>query len=156
MSRRNAAQKRYPKKDEKYSSFLVTLLVQRILKNGKKRLAEAIVNETFEIINSKTETLPLLVFEQAVNNVRPVVQLKSRRVGGSNYQIPVDVSLYRSITLALKWIILAARSQSGRSFSMKLAKEIIDASNSNGNAFRKREETHRMAKANKAFTYLRF
>lgn len=156
MSRRNAAQKRYPQKDGEYNSYLVTLLIQRVLKNGKKRLAENIVKETFYLIKNKTEKSSLLVFEQAVNNVRPVVQLKSRRVGGSTYQIPVDVSLYRSITLALKWIILAAKTRAGKSFSTKLAQEIIEASNSSGNAFRKREETHRMAKANKAFTYLRF
>lgn len=156
MSRRNIAQKRYPKRDKVYNSCLVTLLTQRVLKNGKKRLAENIVQGAFSIIAEKTGNDPLQTFEHAVNNVRPVVQLKSRRVGGSTYQVPVNVSLYRSINLALKWIITAAKGRSGRAFTYKLAQELLDAANSTGNAYRKREETHRMAKANKAFAYLRF
>ena len=156
MSRRNISKKRYPKPDPNYNSTLVSLLNVRILKNGKKRLATKIIDETFAIIAEKTKTQPLEVFEKAVKNTTPLVEVKARRVGGSTYQVPLEVSKYRGATLALRWLIKSAKDRSGRTMAFKLANEIIDAGNGIGNAVRKREETHRMAEANKAFAHFRY
>jgi len=155
MSRRSVIKKQYPKPDPTYNSCLVSLLAARILKNGKKSLADAIILETFALIQEKTTQDPLQVFEKAIQNITPLVEVKAKRVGGSTYQVPLEVSRYRGTTLALRWLIQAAKSRAGRTISIKLASEIIDASNSVGNAMRKREETHRMAEANKAFAYFR-
>ena len=156
MSRRSVVKKRYPKPDANYSSYLVSLLTARILKNGKKSLADSIVLETFTLVKDKTDLDPLQVFEKAVQNITPLVEVKARRIGGSTYQVPLEVSRYRGTTLSLRWLIKAAKDRSGRTTSLKLASEIIDASNGIGNAVRKREETHRMAEANKAFAHFRF
>jgi len=155
MSRRSVIKKQYPKPDSTYNSCLVSLLAARILKNGKKSLADSIILETFALIQEKTTQDPLQVFEKAIQNITPLVEVKAKRVGGSTYQVPLEVSRYRGTTLALRWLIQAAKSRAGRTISIKLASEIIDASNSVGNAMRKREETHRMAEANKAFAYFR-
>jgi small subunit ribosomal protein S7 len=156
MSRRNTVKKRYPTADSLYNSYLVSLLTARILKQGKKRLAEKIVSETFSLINEKTSDSAIKIFEIAVKNTTPLVEVKARRVGGSTYQVPLEVSRYRGTTLALRWIIKAANDRSGRNSIIKLASEIIDASNTVGSAVKKREETHRMAEANKAFAQFRF
>jgi small subunit ribosomal protein S7 len=156
MSRRNTVKKRYPTADSLYNSYLVSLLTARILKQGKKRLAEKIVSETFSLINEKTSDSAIKIFEIAVKNTTPLVEVKARRVGGSTYQVPLEVSRYRGTTLALRWIIKAANDRSGRNSIIKLASEIIDASNTIGSAIKKREETHRMAEANKAFAQFRF
>lgn len=156
MSRRSIVKKRYPLPDSFYNSCLVSLLSARVLKKGKKRLADAIVSETFSFIKEKTSEEPIRIFENAVKNTTPLVEVKARRIGGSNYQVPLEVNRYRGTTLALRWIIKAAKERSGRTTSLKLANEIIDASNVVGNAVRKREETHRMAEANKAFAQFRF
>jgi small subunit ribosomal protein S7 len=156
MSRRNTVKKRYPTADSLYNSYLVSLLTARILKQGKKRLAEKIVSETFSLINEKTSDSAIKIFEIAVKNTTPLVEVKARRVGGSTYQVPLEVSRYRGTTLALRWIIKAANDRSGRNSIIKLASEIIDASNTIGSAVKKREETHRMAEANKAFAQFRF
>ena len=156
MSRRSVVKKRYPKPDANYSSYLVSLLTARILKNGKKSLADSIVLETFTLVKEKTNLDPLQVFEKAVQNITPLVEVKARRIGGSTYQVPLEVSCYRGTNLALRWLIAAAKARAGRTISIKLASEIIDASNNVGNAMRKREETHRMAEANKAFAHFRY
>jgi len=156
MSRRNTVKKRYPTADSLYNSYLVSLLTARILKQGKKRLAEKIVSETFSLINEKTSDSAIKIFEIAVKNTTPLVEVKARRIGGSTYQVPLEVSRYRGTTLALRWIIKAANDRSGRNSIIKLASEIIDASNTIGSAVKKREETHRMAEANKAFAQFRF
>ena len=156
MSRRSIIKKRYVLPDSQYNSFLVSLLTARILKKGKKRLAESIVSETFSLVKEKTEEEPIKIFETAVKNTTPLVEVKARRIGGSTYQVPLEVNRYRGTTLALRWIIKAAQDRSGRTMSLKLASEIIDASNGLGNAARKREETHRMAEANKAFAHFRY
>lgn len=156
MSRRSIVKKRYPVPDSQYNSCLVSLLVARILKKGKKRIADSIVTEMFSFIKEKTANEPLKIFETAVKNTTPLVEVKARRVGGSNYQVPLEVNRYRGTTLALRWLIKASESRSGRTTSLKLASEIIDASNSIGNAVRKRDETHKMAEANKAFAQFRF
>ena len=156
MSRRNISKKRFPKSDSTYNSYLVSLLITRILKSGKKTLAQTIVNNTFEIIQAKTNEDPLLVFERAIKNASPIVEVKARRIGGSTYQVPIEVNGFRATNLALRWIIQYARQRIGRSMAIKLASEIIDTSNDIGNTIKKKEETHRMAEANKAFAHFRY
>ena len=156
MSRRNISKKRFPKPDSTYNSYLVSLLITRILKSGKKTLAQTIVNNTFDIIKAKTNEDPLLVFERAIKNASPVVEVKARRIGGSTYQVPIEVNGFRATNLSLRWIIQYARQRVGRSMAIKLASEIIDTSNDIGNTIKKKEETHRMAEANKAFAHFRY
>lgn len=156
MSRRNISNKRFPKADSTYNSYLVSLLITRILKSGKKNLAENIVKSAFEIIQVKTNQDPLLVFEKAIRNASPIVEVKARRIGGSTYQVPVEVSGFRATNLSLKWIILYARQRVGRSMAIKLASEILDTANDIGNTIRKKEETHKMAESNKAFAHFRY
>ena len=156
MSRRSIVKKRYPDPDPTYNSLLVSLLTARILKSGKKTLANKIVTETFALVAEKTDEDPIQVFEKAIKNITPLVEVKARRIGGSTYQDPLEVSRYRGTTLALRWLIKAASDRSGRTTSLKLASEIMDASSGVGNAVRKREETHRMAEANKAFAHFRY
>ena len=156
MSRRNISKKRFPEADSIYDSYLVSLLINRILKSGKKNLAERIVNNAFDIIKVKTNQDPLLIFEKAVKNASPIVEVKARRIGGSTYQVPNEVNGFRSTTLALRWIILYSRQRVGRSMSIKLANEIMDTANNIGNTIKKKEETHKMANANKAFAHFRY
>jgi len=156
MSRRNVAKKRFPEADPIYNSYLVSLLITRILKSGKKNLAQKIVNDAFEIIRTKTNEDPLIIFERAVKNASPVVEVKARRIGGSTYQVPIEVSGFRATNLSLRWIIQYARERVGRTMSIKLASEIIDTANDIGNTIKKKEETHRMAEANKAFAHFRY
>jgi len=156
MSRRNISKKRFPEPDSLYNSYLVSLLIQRILKSGKKNLSKVIVYEAFEIIKKKTNEDPLEIFEKAIRNSSPVVEVKARRVGGSTYQVPVEVSAFRATNLSLRWLINFAKQRVGRSMSIKLANEIIDSSNETGNTVKKKEETHRMAEANKAFAHFKY
>ena len=156
MSRRNISKKRFPIADPNYNSYLVSLLVTRILKSGKKNLAQNIVNEAFDIIKSKTDEDPLSIFEKAIRTASPVVEVKARRIGGSTYQVPIEVSSFRATNLALRWIIQYARQRVGRTMSIKLASEIIDTANDIGNTIKKKEETHKMADANKAFAHFRY
>lgn len=156
MSRRNTAKKRTIYPDPIYNSKLISMLTVRILKNGKKGLAQKIIYEALEIIKAKTSNDPLETLEQAIRNTTPLVEVKARRVGGSTYQVPMEVRAYRGTNLALRWINKFAIARSGISMATKLANEIIDASNENGNSIRKKEETHRMAEANKAFAHYRY
>ena len=156
MSRRNISKKRFPEPDSIYDSYLVSLLINRILKCGKKNLAQTIVNDAFNIIKRKTDQDPLLIFEKAIKNASPIVEVKARRIGGSTYQVPSEVNSFRSTNLALRWIILYSRQRVGRSMSIKLANEIIDTSNNIGNSIKKKEQTHKMANANKAFAHFRY
>lgn len=156
MSRRNRAQRTLAQPDPIYNSRLVTLLVSRILKSGKKSLAQKIVYNALEIISTKTEENPLLILEQAVKNTTPQVEVKARRVGGSTYQVPIEIRAYRGTNIALKWLTEFARTRSGKSMSIKLANELIDAAKEVGNAIRKKEQTHKMAEANKAFAHFRY
>jgi small subunit ribosomal protein S7 len=156
MSRRNISKKRLPEPDSTYNSYLVSLLITRVLKSGKKNLATNIINGAFEIIKTKTNEDPLLVFERAIKNASPVVEVKARRIGGSTYQVPVEVNGFRATNLALRWIIRYASQRVGRSMAIKLASEIIDTANDIGNTIKKKEETHRMAEANKAFAHFRY
>ena len=156
MSRRNISKKRFPDADPKYNSYLVSLLIQRILKSGKKTIAQNIVNGAFEIIKTKTNEDPLMIFEKAIKNASPIVEVKARRIGGSTYQVPIEVSSFRATNLALRWVIINSRTRVGRTMSIKLASEIIDTANDIGNTIKKKEETHRMADANKAFAHFRY
>jgi small subunit ribosomal protein S7 len=156
MSRRNISKKRFPQPDVIYNSYLVSLLITRILKSGKKTIAKKIIYEAFDIIKKKTNEDPLTIFEKAIRNASPIVEVKARRVGGSTYQVPVEVSAFRATNLALRWIIRYANQRVGRSTSIKLANEIIDTANDIGNTIKKKEETHKMAEANKAFAHFRY
>jgi small subunit ribosomal protein S7 len=156
MSRRNQAQRALVQPDPVYNSRLVTLLVSRILKSGKKSIAQAIVYNSLEIISEKTEENPVLVLEKAVKNVTPQVEVKSRRVGGSTFQVPIEIRAYRGTNIALQWIKESAKGRSGKSMSFKLANEILDAVKENGNAIKKKEQMHKMAEANKAFAHYRY
>jgi len=156
MSRRNISKKRFPEPDSLYNSYLVSLLITRILKSGKKNLARDIVYQALEIIKRKTKEDPLVIFEKAIRNASPVIEVKARRVGGSTYQVPIEVSVFRATNLSLRWIIQYSKQRVGRSMSMKLADEIIDTANDIGNTIKKKEETHKMAEANKAFAHFRY
>ena len=156
MSRRNKAQRALVQPDPVYNSRLVTLLVSRILKSGKKSIAQAIVYNSLEIISEKTEENPVLVLEKAVKNVTPQVEVKSRRVGGSTFQVPIEIRAYRGTNIALQWIKESAKGRSGKSMSFNLANEILDAVKDNGNAIKKKEQMHKMAEANKAFAHYRY
>ena len=156
MSRRNISKKRFPQTDEIYNSYLVSLLITRILQSGKKTIAKKIVYQAFDIIRKKTNQDPLTIFEKAIRNASPIVEVKARRVGGSTYQVPIEVSSFRGTNLALRWIIRYSTQRVGRSMAIKLANEIIDTANDIGNTIKKKEETHKMAEANKAFAHFRY
>lgn len=155
MSRRINRKRKFPIADPLYDSYLVNLMILKILKNGKKRVAQNIIYETFSIIKSKTKTHPLKIFEKAIKNVSPSVKIQSKRVGGSTYQVPSEVKKFRGINLGLSWILRYARTRSGKTMAIKLANEILEASKGFGNSIRKKEETHRMARSNKAFAHFR-
>ena len=155
MSRRISTKKRFPDRDSKYDNVLVSLLVNRILKSGKKRLAKRIVYKAFEFIEFRTNQNPILILEKAIRNVSPRVQLKAKRVGGATYQVPTLLSKYRSTNIAVRWIVEFSRKRSGKGMSLKLANELLEAAKGLGNAIKKKEETHKMAEANKAFAQFR-
>ena len=155
MSRRNRPERRIIEPDVRYNSAEVQSFINRIMKAGKKSLATRIVYDAFEIIEERTKKNPLEVFNQAFSNVRPVMEVRPRRVGGATYQVPMEVPAYRQFALATRWIIAATRSRSGKSFSLKLAGELMDASSNTGSSVRRREETHKMAEANRAFSHYR-
>ena len=156
MSRRNISKKRFPELDTFYNSYLVSLFIKRILKSGKKSLAQRIVYQCFEILKKKSNQDPLEVFEKAVKNASPIVEVKARRVGGSVYQVPVSITSFRSTNLSLRWLIRFSKQRSGYNMSIKLANEILDASNKIGNTIKKKEEVHKMADSNKAFSHFRY
>ena len=154
--RKRRAVKRDVLPDPIYKSKVVTKLVNRIMLDGKKGVAEKILYEAFDTVKEKTGEDPVVVFEKALENIKPQLEVKSKRVGGSNYQVPVEVSETRSQTLGLRWLVNYARLRGGHTMAQNLADEIIDASNGTGNAVKKREDTHRMAEANKAFAHYRW
>ena len=142
--------------DPMYNSKTVTRLINNIMLDGKKGVAQAIVYGAFDIIKEKTGKDPVEVFEEAMNAVMPVLEVKARRVGGANYQVPIEVRAERRETLGLRWITLYARQRNERTMAERLANELIDATNSTGGAFKKKEDTHTMAAANKAFAHYKF
>ena len=156
MSRRGQISKRDVLPDPLYNSKLVTKLVNNVMLDGKKGVAQKIVYDAFAIVEAKAGQNPLEVFTEALENVMPVLEVKARRVGGSNYQVPMEVRPERRQTLGLRWMVSYARSRSEHTMSERLAGEILDAKNSAGGAFKKKEETHRMADANKAFAHFRY
>ena len=155
MSRRISTKKRFPEKDFKYDNLLVSLLINRILKQGKKRLARRIVYKSFELIEFRTNQNPILILEKAIRNISPRVQLKAKRVGGATYQVPTLLNKYRATNIAVRWIIEYSRKRSGKGMPLNLANEILEAAKGLGNSIKKKEETHKMAEANKAFAHFR-
>ena len=156
MSRRNAAEKRPVLPDPQFNSRLATMMVSRQMKHGKKSTAQRILSDAFGLINERTGGDPLELFENAVKNATPLVEVRARRVGGATYQVPMEVRQERGTAMALRWLVSFSRSRNGRSMAHKLAGELMDAANEAGNAVRKREETHKMAEANKAFAHYRY
>ena len=154
--RKRRAVKRDVLADPVYHSKVVTKLINQIMVDGKRGKAETIVYDAFNMVKEKTKADPNEVFMKALENVKPALEVKARRVGGANYQVPMEVSNERAQSLALRWLDTAARNRGGKSMAEKLANEIVDASNSTGGAVKKREDTHRMAEANKAFAHYRW
>ena len=156
MSRRGQISKRDVLPDPLYNSKLVTKLINNVMYDGKKGVAQKIVYDAFAMVEAKVGQNPLEAFNEALENVMPVLEVKARRIGGSNYQVPMEVRPERRQTLGLRWMVAFARSRSERTMAERLAAEILDAKNSTGGAFKKKEETHRMAEANKAFAHFKY
>ena len=154
--RKRRAVKRDVLPDPIYNSKVVTKLINQIMNDGKKGTAERILYEAFEMIKEKTGQEPIEVYEKALENVKPLLEVKSRRVGGSNVQVPIEVTDERSQALALRWIVNYAKSRNGKGMALNLANELMDAANGVGGAVKKREDTHKMAEANKAFAHYRW
>jgi len=156
MPRRREIPKREPVPDPIYQSALLTKFISTVMRDGKRSLAERILYDSLDIIKERTGDDPIKVFKKAIDNVKPSLEVKSRRVGGSTYQVPVEVRPDRRTSLAMRWMIGAARRRSERSMADKLAAEMLDAANNRGMAVKKREDTHKMAEANKAFAHYRW
>jgi small subunit ribosomal protein S7 len=155
MSRRYKPEKNDIAPDVRYNSVNVQSFINRVMRNGKKSVAASEVYDAMDMIAERTKRNPLEVFEQAFKNVSPMMEVKPRRVGGATYQVPMEVPTHRRFALASRWIIQATRDRSGKTFAEKLAGELLDAANNTGSAIRKREETHKMAEANRAFSHYR-
>jgi small subunit ribosomal protein S7 len=155
MSRRSKPEKHEIPGDVRFNSEHVQNFINRVLRNGKGSVATTIVYDAFDMIEERSKRSSLEIFELAIKNVSPILEVKPRRVGGATYQIPMEVPPYRRFALASRWILQSAKARSGKSFSEKLAGELLDASNNTGAAIRKREETHKMAEANRAFSHYR-
>jgi small subunit ribosomal protein S7 len=156
MSRRHRAEKREVNPDPKYSDLVVSKFMNSIMKEGKKSVAERIVYGAFETMQAKAKSNPLQLFHQALENVMPAVEVRSRRVGGATYQVPVEVRNERRQALAIRWLIAAARGRNENTMQERLSCELLDAANNRGTAVKKREDTHKMAEANRAFSHYRW
>jgi small subunit ribosomal protein S7 len=156
MSRRHSAEKREIIPDPKFGDIVLTKFMNSVMHDGKKSVAESIVYGALEIVETKLKTDPLNIFKQALDNVAPSIEVRSRRVGGATYQVPVEVRTERRQALAIRWLIQAARGRNDKTMVDRLSAELIDASNNRGNAVKKREDTHRMAEANRAFSHYRW
>jgi small subunit ribosomal protein S7 len=156
MSRRHSAEKREINPDPKFGNLVVSKFMNSIMYEGKKSVAEQIVYGAFDVIEGKTKSNPVGVFQQALDNVMPSLEVRSRRVGGATYQVPVEVRTDRRQALGIRWIIAAARERNEKTMVERLSAELLDASNNRGNAVKKREDTHRMAEANRAFAHYRW
>lgn len=156
MRKKKAYKKHTPQPDHKYNSLLVSKIINVVMKDGKKLKAQKIVYKALEIVKEKTGKDPLEILEKAIENLKPQLEVRSRRIGGATYQIPVEVRPERALSLAIRWLVGASREQKGRPMFQKLADEIINAYNEQGNAMKKKIETHRMAEANKAFAHYRW
>lgn len=155
MSRRNKPEKREVLPDARYNSVQVQMFINSVMRNGKKSTAARLVYDALAMVEERTKKPGVEIFDAAMKNISPVMEVKPRRVGGATYQVPMEVPAYRRFALATRWVLQAARSRSGRNFSEKLAAEFMDAVNNTGAAIRKREETHKMAEANRAFSHYR-
>lgn len=156
MPRRRDVPERPVISDPKYDSKLVTKFINCVMRDGKKSTAESLLYGAFDIMQAKTKESPLKLFEKAVDNVRPLIEVKSRRVGGSTYQVPTEIRPSRRTALGIRWIIGYARKRPEKGLAQKLASELLDAANSRGASVKKREDTHKMAEANKAFAHFRW
>ena len=156
MPRRGFIPKREVLPDPVYGTTVVTKLINQIMLDGKKGTAQAIVYEAFQIVGEKLSAEPMEVFKQAMENIMPVVEVKARRVGGANYQVPIEIRPERRQTLAIRWLVINTRKRSEREMAKRLAAELMDAYNNTGGSVKKKEDTHRMAEANKAFAHFRF
>ena len=156
MPRRGQIAKRDVLPDPLYNSKLVTRLINSVMYDGKKGVAQKIVYDAFEIIKERTGQDPVEVFTQAVANAMPLLEVKARRVGGSNYQVPIEIRPERRQTLAIRWLVASARKRSDKTMDLRIANELMDAANNTGGAVKKKDETHRMAEANKAFAHYRW
>ncbi len=156
MPRRYRPEKRKVVPDLKYESELVSMFVNRLMKGGKKSTASRVLYDCFDLIGERTNRNPLELFEQALDNIKPQVEVKPRRVGGATYQVPIQVDGHRQMSLTMRWLLVAARKRNGRSMAEKLAAELMDAANNQGAAVKRRDDTHRMAEANRAFSHFRF
>lgn len=156
MPRKGHVSKRDVLADPVYNSKLVTKLINHLMKDGKRAQASSILYDAFDIIKDKTGKEPMDVFEEAMNNVKPVLEVKARRIGGSNYQVPVEVRPERRVTLGLRWLVQYSRARGEHTMEERLAKEIMDAANNTGASVKKREDTHKMAEANRAFAHYRW
>ena len=156
MPRRGIIKKRKIQADPFYNSSLVARFINLFLKKGKKSTAESVIYGAMEIVKQKTKEDPLKAFEKAIENVRPVLETKSRRVGGATYQVPIEVPMDRSVAVGVRWLLNYSRARSGKSMEENLAAEVMDAMNLRGGAIKKREDTHKMAEANRAFAHYRW
>tara|TARA_B100000586_G_scaffold246588_1_gene202771 strand:- start:46 stop:516 length:471 start_codon:yes stop_codon:yes gene_type:complete len=156
MPRRKEAPKRKILPDAKYGNLKVAKFMNQVMSNGKKALAENIVYGAFEEINKRTKKEPVEVFEKALDEIGPMVEVKARRIGGATYQVPLEVRPSRRLALAMRWLVKSARSRSEKTMTLRLAQELMDASEGKGEAIKKKEDTHRMAEANRAFSHFRF
>ena len=156
MSRRHSAEKREIIPDPKFGDIVLTKFMNSVMRDGKKSVAETIVYGALDTVETKLKTDPLNIFKQALDNVAPAIEVRSRRVGGATYQVPVEVRSERRQALAIRWLIQAARARNDKTMVDRLSAELIDASNNRGNAVKKREDTHRMAEANRAFSHYRW
>jgi small subunit ribosomal protein S7 len=154
--RRSKPEKRKISGDVKHNSLIVQGFINRLMKKGKKSVATRIMYDSFDLIEARAKRDALEVFEQAIKNTSPMLEVKPRRVGGATYQVPIEVSPARRLALAMRWLLAAARARPGKSMAEKLASELMDASNNSGAAIKRREETHRMAEANRAFAHYRW
>jgi len=156
MPRRGYIPKRETPPDTKYNNVVVSEFINRVMRAGKKSVAATVVYDAFDLIASRSKKDPVEVFDNAIKNVTPVLEVKPRRVGGATYQVPVEVPPERRLSLAMRWILQAARTRPGKSMAEKLATELMDAANNTGAAVKRRDETHRMAEANRAFAHYRW
>jgi len=156
MSRRHSAEKREINPDPKFGDLVVTKFMNSVMKEGKKSVAELIVYGAFDTVEEKTRRSPVEIFHEALKNVMPSIEVRSRRVGGATYQVPVEVRVERRQALAIRWIITAARGRNENTMAERLSAELLDAANNRGTAVKKREDTHRMAEANRAFSHYRW
>jgi small subunit ribosomal protein S7 len=156
MPRRYRPEKRTVEPDLRYNNMHVSMFVNRLMRDGKKSTAQHVLYDSFDLIEQRMNRPPIEVFEEALDNVKPQVEVKPRRVGGATYQVPIPVDARRQVVLAMRWILQAARNRGGRSMAEKLAAEFMDAAGNQGTAIKRRDDTHRMAEANRAFSHFRF